>query len=209
MAFEILLSFMAASLLLALMPGPDNIFVLTESLTSGQKNGIAISVGLSCGVMIHTLAAATGLSLIIQQSAIAFSIIKWLGAVYMFFLAYKTITEQQSAVEFNARVEGTNKSLFQLIQKGFLMNMLNPKVSLFFIAFLPQFVSPTGFNISLQMIILGIVFMLQSLLVFCLISILSGKLSKYLNSPKFWKISKWAKVSVLLVLGVALMLSHK
>lgn len=204
MEIEILLSFLAASIILSFMPGPDNIFVITESLSTGHKNGVAISVGLASGVMIHTLAAATGLSIIIQQSALAFSIIKYLGATYMFYLAYTAIKEKPPVFNLDKPEIKKKKNTFQYIQTGFLMNILNPKVSLFFIAFLPQFISEGGFNIILQMIILGLIFMLQALIIFSLIAVLSGRLTKYLNSSKFWNITKWSKVSVLGLLGLTL-----
>ena len=99
--------------------------------------------------------------------------------------------------------------LFPLIRKGFLMNVLNPKVSLFFIAFLPQFISQDGINITVQMIILGLIFMVQALVIFSLISILASRLTGYVNSAKFWKITKWSKVVVLSILGLTLALSGK
>jgi len=95
MELGLILSFLGASIILSLMPGPDNIFVLTESLTKGHRNGIAISLGLGFGVLVHTIAAATGLSIIIQKSAIAFCIIKYLGALYLFYLAYQAYKEKK------------------------------------------------------------------------------------------------------------------
>ncbi len=209
MELGLVLSFLGASIILSLMPGPDNIFVLTESLTKGQKNGISISLGLSLGVLIHTMAAATGLSVILQKSALAFSIIKYLGAAYLFYLAIMAIKEKKMDVnlEINSSTEETK--IFSLVKKGFLMNVLNPKVSLFFIAFLPQFISSGGFNITLQMIILGLIFMVQAFLVFSLISMLSSKLTKHVKNPKFWKITKWSKVGVLSILGLTLALAEK
>ena len=209
MELQLILSFLAASVLLALMPGPDNIFVLTESLTKGHKNGIAISVGLCLGVLVHTLAAATGLSIIIQNSAFAFSLVKYLGAAYLFYLAFGATKETQPILDLTATKVKEEFKLFPLIQKGFLMNVLNPKVSLFFIAFLPQFVSNDGFHITLQMIVLGLIFMLQAIIIFSSIAILSGNLTKYVNSPKFWKITKWSKVIVLSVLGLSLLFADK
>lgn len=210
MEASLIISFIGASVVLSLMPGPDNIFVLTESISKGQSNGIAISLGLSFGVLIHTTAAATGLSIIIQKSALAFSVIKYLGAAYLFYLAYQTAKGNKSSFDLSVSLDNSqNSKSWSLIRKGFLMNVLNPKVSLFFIAFLPQFISANGFNITLQMIILGLIFMLQALLIFSLIAALAGKLAKYLNSPKFWKITKWSKVSVLSILGLALALSQK
>lgn len=209
MELGLVLSFLGASIILSLMPGPDNIFVLTESLTKGQRNGIAISIGLSLGVLVHTIAAATGLSIIIQKSAIAFSVVKYFGAVYLFYLAYQAIKEKKSVINLNVESDDKNTKLSFLIRKGFLMNVLNPKVSLFFIAFLPQFTTSTGFNITLQMIILGLIFMLQALLIFSSISSLAGKLTNYVNNPKFWKITKLSKISVLSILGLTLMLAKK
>lgn len=206
---ELILSFIAASVLLTVMPGPDNIFVLTESLTKGQKNGIAISTGLSLGVLIHTLAAATGLSIIIQQSALAFSAIKYIGAIYLLYLAYSAIKEKKPTLKLDLDQSKDKIRVFPLIKKGFLMNVLNPKVSLFFIAFLPQFISIDGINITAQMIIMGLIFMTQAFLIFSLISILSSKLTQYVNQPRFWKITKWSKVSVLTILALTLAMVEK
>ena len=210
MELELVLSFLGASIILSLMPGPDNIFVLTESLTKGQRNGIAIAIGLSVGVLIHTIAAATGLSIIIQKSAIAFSIIKYLGAVYLFYLAYQAFRQKKPFINLNSiKNDHGNEKAFPLIKKGFLMNVLNPKVSLFFIAFLPQFVTNNGIDITFQMIILGFVFMIQAFIVFGTIAILSGKLTRYVNNHNFWKITKWSKITVLSLLGLSLAISKK
>jgi threonine/homoserine/homoserine lactone efflux protein len=209
MELELLLSFIGASILLTLMPGPDNIFVLTESLTKGRRNGMAISTGLCLGILIHTMAAATGLSVIIQKSAMAFSVIKYFGAAYLFYLAIMAVKDKQSAADIDVKGNGGEKSFTQLVRKGFVMNVLNPKVSLFFIAFLPQFISLNGYNTTFQMLILGLVFMLQAILIFFAISILSGRLTSVLNNSKFWRITKWSKVSVLAGLGLTLAFSKK
>ena len=209
MELGLILSFIGASIILSLMPGPDNLFVLTESLTKGQKNGIGISIGLSLGVLVHTIFAATGLSIVIQKSAFVFSIIKYLGAAYLFYLAYMAFKEKKTELNLLSTNNLKEFKIIPLIKKGFLMNILNPKVSLFFIAFLPQFISPNGYNITLQMIILGLLFMLQAFLVFGLISVLSSKLTKYVTNEKFWKITKWSKVSVLSILGLTLAIVKK
>ncbi|MFT7613297.1 MAG: threonine/homoserine/homoserine lactone efflux protein [Parvicellaceae bacterium] len=203
------LSFLAASIALTIMPGPDNLFVLTESLTKGVRNGIAVSVGLASGVLLHTLAAALGLSFVIQNSELAFSVIKYLGTAYLLYLAFKAYQEKRPALASEKAEEHSHASPFSLIRKGFLMNVLNPKVSLFFIALLPQFLSEGGFRNSIQMILLGVIFMLQALVIFSLISLLSGSLTKYVNDPKFWNITKWSKVGVLSILGLVLALSRQ
>jgi threonine/homoserine/homoserine lactone efflux protein len=207
MELNLLISFFGASILLALMPGPDNIFVLTESITKGSRNGIALTLGLSSGILIHTTAAATGLSFLIQESAIAFSILKYLGAVYLLFLAYKASKDQP--LKIKVAEKSPKESFGKLIRKGFLMNVLNPKVSLFFIAFLPQFISKTGFPIIYQMMVLGLIFIIVSILIFGSVALLSGRLAPYLNSSKFWNITKWGKISVLSILGISLALSNK
>ncbi|NOU60735.1 LysE family translocator [Marinifilum caeruleilacunae] len=209
MEIELILSFLTASLILSIMPGPDNIFVLTESVSSGQRSGLSISLGLSLGVMIHTLAAALGLSIVIQQSVLIFSIIKYLGAAYLFYLAISALKTKPGGSKKDFTKGAERKSISQLIRKGFLMNVLNPKVSLFFIAFLPQFVSKSGFNISFQMIILGFIFMIQAWLVFSFIAILSGRLHRYLESPNFLTITKWSKFGVLTILAGLLLTSDK
>ncbi len=207
MAFELILSFLGASVLLALMPGPDNIFVLTESVSKGQRNGIGIAFGLGCGVLVHTTIAATGFAFIIQQSAIAFSVMKYLGAAYLFYLAYQSALETAPILDLH--IDNTQQdSFFYLIRKGFLMNVLNPKVSLFFIAFLPQFITDGGWNVTVQLLILGLIFMLQAVVVFSLIAILSGRLTTYVNRPQFWQITKWSKVAILSVLGLMLLVSQ-
>jgi threonine/homoserine/homoserine lactone efflux protein len=208
MEVELLLSFLGAAILLTVMPGPDNIFVLTESITKGHRNGVAVSVGLCCGILIHTLAAATGVSIIIQKSAMAFSILKYLGAAYLFYLAWQAYREKTPKVDLQLK-PSEEKSVFQLVRKGLLMNVLNPKVSLFFIALLPQFVSDNGFSVAWQMILLGAIFMVQALIIFSLISMLSGRLSEYLNKPRFWSVTNKSKVVVLSVLGLTLALARK
>ncbi len=209
MDLQLILSFVGASILLSLMPGPDNIFVLTESVKKGYRDGIAISIGLCLGILIHTLAAVTGLSIIIQKSALIFSLVKYLGATYLFYLAFLSIKEKKPTLDFTKEYKKDDVNILHLVKKGFFMNVLNPKVSLFFIAFLPQFIAKGGFNITLQMIILGLLFMIQALFIFGLISILSSKLTKYVNNPNFWETTKWSKVSVLSILGITLALSNK
>lgn len=207
METSLIFSFLGASVLLTLMPGPDNIFVLTESLTRGKQDGIALSFGLSTGVLVHTLAAATGLSIIIQTSAIAFQIIKYLGAAYLFYLAYKALTSKDKAVDTGSPAK--SKEFWQQARKGFLMNVLNPKVSLFFIAFLPQFVSTDGIAPALQMLVLGAMFMVQAFLIFSAIAVLSGNLSKYLTSQRFWNTTRYGKAIVLTALGTLLLVARK
>lgn len=212
MDINLIMSFLGASFLLTIMPGPDNILVLTESMTKGKRNGIALSLGLCSGVLVHTMIAATGLALLIQNSKVAFDMIKYLGAAYLLYLAYLTWQEEagkgeEESEDSNSSNKDSQFSFFKIARTGFFMNVLNPKVSLFFLAFLPQFIDKAGFNITLQLVILGIIFMVQALVLFSLIAILSGQLNKYLDSPKFWIYTKYTKIVILTVLAVFLVIT--
>lgn len=204
----LVLSFLSAAILLTLMPGPDNIFVLTESITKGRRNGIIISFGLVSGIIIHTLIIATGLAILIQKSEKLFYGIKILGALYLLYLVYKTYKEPENkgiSVTKGKIIKEVKKiSFFSLYKKGFLMNVLNPKVTLFFIAFMPQFVTKNGFPFEIQIVTLGGIFMIQGFIILSGIAILSDKLSAYLTSKVFWKNVKWIKMCVLT--GLALFL---
>jgi len=208
MDIELLISFLLASITLSLMPGPDNVFVLTESITKGKRNGIIISAGLASGIIIHTIIIATGLSILVQKSPSIFTGIKIFGAIYLLYLAYLTYKEETTTVNISNKNnnEEIKEKWFPLYKKGFIMNVLNPKVTLFFIAFLPQFVSKGGFTFSLQIIILGIIFMLQAFLVFSSIAIVAEKLRQYLNSSVFWEKVKWVKMAILILLAGFLLL---
>ena len=190
------------------MPGPDNVFVLTESITKGKRNGIIISAGLASGIIIHTIVIATGLSILVQQSPYVFTGIKIFGAIYLLYLAYLTYKEGTNMASVSNQSSGIEKKekWFPLYKKGFIMNVLNPKVTLFFIAFLPQFVSKNGLPFSVQIFFLGIIFMIQAFLVFSIIAIVSEKLRQYLNSSVFWTKVKWVKMAILILLAGFLLL---
>lgn len=204
MDLELYLSFCLASFLLALMPGPDNILVLTESLARGSRNGIFLSLGFNTGVLVHTLAAATGLSLLLQQSELAFSIIQYAGVAYLLYLAYLSFQEK---AEMDTVQNGTGLNDKMLFKRGITMNILNPKVSLFFIAFLPQFVSAEGWAPIWQMSLLGFSFLLIGFVTFSGIALLAQPLRRILQRPGFWKWMKSIKISILLLLAAYLLLN--
>ncbi|MFT6167220.1 MAG: threonine/homoserine/homoserine lactone efflux protein [Vicingaceae bacterium] len=186
---------------MAIMPGPDNIFVLTESIAKGARNGVFIAFGLNSGVLVHTLAAATGISIILKQSELAFSIIQYAGAAYLLYLAY--LSAKEKVEQFETK-ESNELGAFKLFRTGFIMNLLNPKVSLFFIAFLPQFVRPESGSVTKQMIIMGVAFMVIGFITFSSFALLANQLRKPLNSLKVLTWIKWAKVIVLVGLAVYL-----
>ncbi len=204
MDINLILKFATASFLLALLPGPDNIFVLTQSLSKGWKCGIAITTGLISGVLVHISLAATGISVILYQSDTIFQWVKYFGAGYLFYLAFLAFKEE--SIEIDATQSESKLDISKFIKTGFFMNVLNPKVSLFFIAFLPQFITPNGLNIVFQMMFLGMIFMVISFLTFSLIAFFAGRLNTYLASPLFWEITKWMKVIVMIGLGIFLLI---
>jgi len=156
---ETLVAFFMASVLLALVPGPDNIFVLTQSALYGKLPGLFVTFGLCTGLMVHTSAVALGVAVIFQASALAFTMLKLFGAGYLLYLAWGAF--RASATEIRTET-GDGRSLGSLYLRGIIMNVANPKVSIFFLAFLPQFADPARSSLSLQIVILGGVFILCS-----------------------------------------------
>lgn len=186
-------------MLLTIMPGPDIIYVLIQSVTNGKKYGIATSLGLVSGIIIHTTLVAFGVSAIIKQSDNLFFSIKLFGALYLFYLAYQTFKSNEELL-LNTKAE--KKGLLKLFKQGFIMNVLNPKVSIFFLAFFPGFLFSTNQSTVLQFFILGGLFMLQALLIFSAVSILSGNFATYLKKhPTFNSKIKWFKI--LVFIGIA------
>lgn len=178
MSLLTILSFLSAAIILTIMPGPDNLFTLAQSIAKGKKAGIYTTLGLCTGLVVHITAAAAGISAIIYQSSIAFNIVKYLGAGYLLWLAYKSFRDKGGSFELQAEDSLDYKALYK---RGVIMNLLNPKVSLFFLAFLPQFVSYNAGNVPLQMLVLGVIFLVQAFVIFSLISIFSGIVGTFLR----------------------------
>lgn len=184
---ETLLAFFTTSILLALIPGPDNIFVLTQSIFQGKKSGLIIMLGLCTGLIFHTLAVILGVAVIFQTSIFAFTILKIIGAIYLLYLAWQIFKAGNQKID--TKNNNANIDYKKLYYRGIIMNITNPKVSIFFLAFLPQFTNPNLGSIPLQMLLLGILFLIAALLVFSLIALYSAKLGKIINkSDKSQKI---------------------
>lgn len=201
-----LLYFLGASMALTIAPGPDNIFVLTQGITRGRKAAIVTALGMCSGVSVHTLAAACGISALFHTSALAFNLVKFAGAAYLLFLAWKSL-KSSSPIGLALPREGSAGSLFR---RGFIMNVLNPKVAMFFLAFLPQFVMPAGGNVIIQMLLLGLVFMVQAIAIFCLIGYFSGTIGNYiLARPNLSRHFDRLTAGVFASLGIRLALSQR
>lgn len=170
--------FILSAMALAAVPGPDNIFVMMLSALHGFKKGVAVIAGLCSGLMIHTMAAAMGIAAIFHASPVAFYTIKILGVLYLLYLAWQAWCAGQSDTAYRAKAPD---GLGALYIRGLLMNMTNPKVTVFFLAFLPQFAKPElGFMAS-QMIQLGTLFIVSTMVVFGLIAWFAGELGGWLQ----------------------------
>ncbi len=240
MSFSVLTSFALASFILAIAPGPDNIFVLTQSALYGVKKGIAVIIGLCLGILIQTLCLVVGLSAFISAVPALMIVIKLIGVAYLCYLAYQAIraslalSRESSQAAASAAGAGAsadakadavaedgadtkshshNKlgdiSYRRLVYRGLIMNITNPKVQLFFLSFFPQFLpsSAQGMVLAAYMALLGAIFGLMTLIVFCSIALFSGTLSSYFNSPSFNIKLNYSAAFIFLALAVFTLLT--
>jgi len=206
--YETLLAFVIATSALAISPGPDNIYVLMQSIVNGTKYGLATVCGLISGCLVHTTLVAFGVSAIIKENDILFFIIKCLGAAYLLYLAFK-VYKSDAKVELNDTAV-PKKSMWQLFKQGVIMNVLNPKVSIFFLAFFPGFLFSETLSTVKQFYILGFLFMATSFIIFSLVAILAGSISTYLKSHKnIGLILKWLQIVVFVGIAIFIFFSKK
>ena len=174
--------FLVASVALALAPGPDNLFVLMQSALHGRLAGLLVTLGLSSGLLVHTAMVALGVAAIFQTSALAFTLLKAAGAAYLIYLAWMTLRAPPMALDGSG---APALSARQLYTRGIVMNVTNPKVTIFFLAFLPQFTDPSRGSPTLQVLLLGALFMASTLLVFGSIARAAGFIGERLRrSPR-------------------------
>lgn len=208
MNVDVLISFALATAALAMAPGPDNIYVLMQSLTHGKTSGLATVAGLITGCLVHTTLVAFGISAVIKQSDLLFFGIKLFGAGYLLFLAYKVFKSPADVLLSSDMVP--QKSLVQLFKQGFIMNVLNPKVSIFFLAFFPGFLFSSQLSTVLQFYILGLLFMGVSFIIFSGIAFLAGSISTYLKQHQgVGLVLKWLQIVVFVSIAVFILLSEK
>ncbi|WP_452222519.1 LysE family translocator [Lacinutrix salivirga] len=205
MNYDILISFVAATAALAISPGPDNIYVLMQSITNGKKYGLATVAGLITGCLVHTTLVAFGVSAIIKANATLFFTIKLLGAFYLLYLAYNVFKSNADITIENSNIP--RKSLFQLFKQGFIMNVLNPKVSIFFLAFFPAFLFSETLSPVLQFYTLGLLFMVVSFIIFSAIAILAGFISEAIQRQKnIGHFLKWLQIIVFVGIAILILL---
>ena len=175
--FDTTIIFIASSVALALVPGPDNIFVLMQSALYGRKAGLVVTLGLCSGLLVHTAIVALGIATIFQTSPLAFNLLKISGGIYLLYLAVLAFKSSSSKINSH----GSRLSYYKLYSRGIIMNITNPKVAIFFLAFLPQFTNINLGLISIQILLLGCLFILSTLLVFSFIAINGGYLQQWLQ----------------------------
>ncbi|MDQ0194298.1 LysE family translocator [Paenibacillus wynnii] len=195
--------FMGAAVLLIFIPGPDLIFAITQGITNGRKAGLYTAIGLALGNTVHTLAAAFGLSVLVKTSPILFTLFKIAGALYLFNLAWKSLKFRKAALSLTP---GEKIHEGSLLRKGLIMNVLNPKVAIFFLTFFPQFVNYEYGQVPLQMILLGLIFIILTALIFGLCAYFAGIFSsKLLERPLFQEGANIGAGVIFLCLGIKLL----
>ena len=197
--------FLTASILLTLAPGPDILYLLTKSLADGAKSGIILACGLVSGIVFHTTLVMVGVAALIKSSATAMLLLKIFGAAYLLFLAFGALKSARAGKKISLSRADKKFSSAALYKRGVLMNVLNPKVLLFFLAFLPQFIDVSGS--SLQILFLGVVFAAQALIIFSIVALFAGHVRKFILGKKnIGQILGFVEAAVLTIIALGLIL---
>lgn len=201
-----LVLFLAASLVVIVAPGPDNILVLTRGVTLGRKAALVSATGASTGLVCHSLFAAAGLSAILERSAVAYSVVKYVGAAYLVYLGVKALMDRGAFVLSEDGAPAL--SLGRVYAQAVASNVFNPKIAVFFLAYLPQFADRSaGSGVASQLFVLGLAFAAMTWATFSAIALLSGALGGWLRSrPRLANGLSWMTGGVLVALGLRLAL---
>ena len=201
------LYFLTASILLTLAPGPDILYLLTKSLSDGAKAGIILACGLASGIVFHTTLVMVGVAALIKSSATAMLLLKIFGAAYLLFLAFGAFKSAKAGKKISLARVDKNFSAAALYKRGVLMNVLNPKVLLFFLAFLPQFVDLSSDGASLTILFLGVVFAVQALTIFSGVAFFAGRVRNLLLRKKnIGQVLNFIEAAVLTIIALTLIL---
>ena len=199
--------FASVSWALIIAPGPDMLYVITRGVTQGRKAGMLSAVGVIGGILVHTNAAAFGLTLILQTSAAAFLMVKYLGAVYLIYLGIKAWRDESS---FNVQTSTSSVSFHKVFWQGVLSNVLNPKIAIFFLAFLPQFVDKGSPDVTSQMVLLGLTFAGFWLCFLLAVGYSSGTIGGWLtHRPHYAQFLQRFAAGILIALGIRLALTER
>ncbi|MBL8510810.1 MAG: LysE family translocator [Betaproteobacteria bacterium] len=172
--------FIIASLLLTIAPGPDIIYVLTRGVTQGRQAGFAAACGFATGVVFHTALAALGIATLIRSTDWAFSLVRYAGAAYLIYIGLRALIAARTG-GFTLPSDNARPALWTIYKQSVIGNALNPKVTLFFLSFLPQFINTAAGHIEMQMLLLGSLFMIQTVILFGAVAVFSGWVGNYLR----------------------------
>jgi len=203
------LVFFSAALALNLSPGPDLLFILSRTLSGGRRVGVASACGVCSGALVHVAAAALGISAILATSAMAFAVVKYVGAAYLLYLGIQALRSAGADMRLTSG-EAPRTTAWQAYRQGILVDILNPKVAIFFMAFLPQFVRPDQGAVALQLLVLGVLIVLVAIVVECMLVLLAARASSALRGNR--RLSRWLDRvlgSMLIGLGIRLGLAER
>jgi threonine/homoserine/homoserine lactone efflux protein len=199
--------FMTATLALNLAPGPDMLYVSTRSLAQGRRAGIISALGIAAGAVVHTIAIASGLAALLRAVPVAYEIVRWAGAVYLIWLGIQALRSKAGPL---ARAPVDRASEWAIFRQGMVTNLLNPKVALFFLAFLPQFVAPERGSVALQIVALGCLFNFSGTLVNIGVAWLAATARGWLSAGRASeRIFRWLTGCVFIGLGLRLALAGR
>ena len=203
-----LIKFIISCFFLAVSPGPDNIYTLSLTMESGRKSGIMFILGLVFGCLVHTLLLTLGFSILILESSYAFNMLKYFGFIYLIYLAIQVYFSKNN-FNLNSKISNSNFNSFSYIKRGFLMNLLNPKVLIFFIAFFPNFIFSETIPYKFQILCLGLIFILITVLVFGSIVIFSSNIYlKFKNIYKYKLAIRYFNVIILVTISLLILFSE-
>jgi len=198
-----IIAFIIASVVLAFTPGPDNIFVLVTSLGQGFKDSVKFILGLCTGIILHTFLIVIGISTLVSQSQYGLLVLKIFAVVYLLYLSYLTYIHRHDGIDLKQ-----NKSVANYYLRGFVMNITNPKVLMFFLAFFPQFANLNQAGYQGRLILLGVIFIAVTLVVFSFIAWLASQgAQKLLSKPRYSLIINWLAILVFVAVSVLLIVT--
>ncbi|MEM8809130.1 MAG: LysE family translocator [Cyanobacteria bacterium P01_G01_bin.38] len=205
-----LILFFTTAIVMICTPGPDIIYVSTRGVAQGRRVALLSTLGVCLGYIVHTFLAVLGLSALLQASSLAFNIVRYAGAAYLVYLGIKTLASKRPLLETASTQKVATGRTHRIVLQGMLTSMLNPKGILFFMAFLPQFMSAGSLAIPLQMLLLGLTFTLLCLIIYGLIGTLTGTVgNRLVQRPNVAGFMKWFSGSVLVGLGLRMALPER
>ncbi len=203
-------AFIVAGIILNITPGADTMYILGRSISQGKKSGIVSALGIASGALLHCLFATLGLSVLIAKSELAFSLIKYIGAAYLFYLGIMALLSKTTGIQEPLNTFQNTKQYFRIYVSGILTNLLNPKISLFFLAFLPQFIDPNYDNNAISFLVLGLTFVTTGTLWCLFLAFFSAKFANnFRKHPKIQSVLNTSTGVLFVFLGIQLALTQK